>query len=637
MLQGFRNLGKSWLGKLIVGVLFGLLILSFAIWGIADVFRGYGVNIVATVGDRDITIDQMRTAYQNELQQLSRRFGRSITSDQARALGLDQQVLGRLIAETALDERASELGLAVSRETVGEAIVKDPAFRNASGQFDRFAFDSLLRANGLTEQLFITEQQAVMARRQLADALTGAIVPPLAMREAVYRYGAERRNIAYVELPASLAGDVGTPEEAALQAFFDERKAAFRAPEYRTVAVLSLRAEDIAKPSEVSDADAMARYEQLKASRFTTPETRKVQQLAFPSQEEANAAREKILAGASLADIAVERGVRPEDIEIGVFTRDQMIDPAVAEAVFALAPGEVSTPVNGRFGIVLVRAAEVTPASVRPFAEVADEIKREIAIERARPLIDETHDRIEDQRIAGKSLAEIAQEFSLNARTVGPLDQNGNGKDGQPVADIPERETLLRSAFETDIGADNEPLRLADGGYLWYDVTNVESARDRTLDEVRADVTAQWRTDEIARRLSDKAQELVTRLDQGATIEAIAAELSLEARTAQGLARGASQDGLPANVVSQVFSVHTGKSASAGIGDGDRRIVFKVTDATVPAFVTSTQEAERLQTQLAAAMRDDILNEYVAGLQGELDVRINQEALRIALGGSGEF
>jgi len=225
MLQGFRNLGKSWLGKLIVGVLFGLLILSFAIWGIGDVFRGYGVNIVATVGDRDITIDQMRTAYQNELQQLSRRFGRSITSDQARALGLDQQVLGRLIAETALDERASELGLAVSRETVGEAIVKDPAFRNASGQFDRFAFDSLLRANGLTEQLFITEQQAVMARRQLADALTGAIVPPLAMREAVYRYGAERRNIAYVELPASLAGDVGTPEEAALQAFFDERKA----------------------------------------------------------------------------------------------------------------------------------------------------------------------------------------------------------------------------------------------------------------------------------------------------------------------------------------------------------------------------------------------------------------------------
>lgn len=637
MLQGFRNLGKSWLGKLVVGILFGLLILSFAIWGIGDVFRGYGVNTVATVGNREIGVEQVRTAYQNELQQLSRRFGRSITADQARALGLEQQLLGRLIAEAALDERASELGLAVSRDTAGEAIVKDPAFRNASGQFDRLAFDSILRANGLTEQAFITEQQAVLARRQLADALTGAIVPPLAMREAIHRYGAERRSIAYVELPASLAGNVDAPEEAALQSFFDERKAAFRAPEYRTVSILSLGPEDLAKPGEVSDADATARYEEEKARRFTRPETRKLQQLSFPSQEEAKAAHEKILAGASFADIAAERGVRPEDIEIGTFTREQMIDPAVAEAAFALAPGGVSTPVSGRFGVVLVRAAEVTPAAVRPFAEVADEIKREIAIERARSHLDETHDRIEDQRIAGKPLTEIAREFSLNARTIGPLDRGGNGKDGQPVADIPEREALLRLAFETDIGADNEALRLADGGYLWYDVTNVEGARDRTLDEVRADVAAQWRVDEIARRLSDKAQEIVTRLDQGETIEAIATELSLEARTAEGLARGQAQDGLPANVVTQAFSVHAGKAASAGIGDGDRRVVFKVTAATVPAFVTSTQEAERLQGQLATAITDDVLGEYVASLQSELDVRINQQALRTALGTSGEF
>src|SRR3954467_11806287 len=96
MLQGFRKAGQSWLGKTVITVMFGFLIVSFAIWGIGDIFRQSGPSIVAPVGSTKISPETVRPAYQTELQRMSRQFRRNITPEQARLLGLDRQVLTRL-------------------------------------------------------------------------------------------------------------------------------------------------------------------------------------------------------------------------------------------------------------------------------------------------------------------------------------------------------------------------------------------------------------------------------------------------------------------------------------------------------------------------------------------------------------
>src|SRR5262245_24211850 len=211
MLRGIRTASANWLGKAVMGVVMSLLIVSFAIWGIGDIFRGFGRSSLAKVGHTEIGIEQFRQIYNDRLQQLGRQIGRPISPDQARALGFDRQLLAQLVAETALDERARQLRLGLSDAEIGKKITEDPAFRGFSGQFDRSRFEQMIRAAGYSEPRYVVEQRRASLRRQLADTISGEVSAPAAMSDVVNRYQGEQRSIEYVVIDRSKAGDIPAP------------------------------------------------------------------------------------------------------------------------------------------------------------------------------------------------------------------------------------------------------------------------------------------------------------------------------------------------------------------------------------------------------------------------------------------
>ncbi|MBD2750559.1 SurA N-terminal domain-containing protein [Microvirga sp. BT688] len=629
MLRNMRKAGQTIVGKAIATIFFGALIVSFAIWGIGDIFRATPASTVAEVGDTTITVDQTRNAYTNELQRLGRQFRTVISPEQARAFGLDQQVINNLVTDAVLAEKAREMGLSVSDQLVAASIVNNPAFKGADGQFNRALFDQALRNINLSEAGFVQEQRSAMARLHLAEAIAGDINVPLAAREALNRYATERRASAYFLLTAAMAGDIPAPTAEQLQSFFNERKSAFRAPEYRAVTAMALDAAALAKPDAVSEADARARFEQQKA-KYGSPERRTIQQITFPSQAEAEAAAAKIKEGATFESIATERNVSQQDLELGTFTKAEMLDQAVADAAFSLEQGAASAPVAGRFGPVLLRVTQIQPEAVRPFEEVATELRQEVATERAQGQIERIHDEIEDLRAGAKPLADIAREKGLTLVQAPAVDANGLDKAGTPV-NIPAKDAVVKAAFASDIGVDNEALRTGTG-YVWYDVTGIEASREKNLDEVRDQVAAQWREDQVAQRLSERARGLTERLEKGEAIEAVAQEAGATVKTATDLARNPGKDDLTAEAVNRIFAVPVGKAGHAANGP-DARAVFKVTSATVPALVTSTQQAQTTENQLRTALGDDLINQYIAQVRQDLGVTINQQALRQATGG----
>lgn len=632
MMQGLRKAGQTWLGKLVIGALFSLLILSFAIWGIEDMFRNFGTTTVATVGSRDISVETVRNTYQTELQNLSRRFRRNITNTMARQLGLDQQVLGKLIAEAALDQRVDNLGLAISDATIAQAIMADPAFKGPNGAFDKAQFAEVLRNNGYTEQSFVREQRRVYLRQHLAEAIAGGVGAPQAMLEALHRVRSETRDIDYVLLDAGKITPP-TPDEAALQKFFDERKAQFRAPEYRSINVLVLKPEMLAKADQVTDDEAKFEYERLKNTRFGSPERRRVQQLVFPNAEAAKAASDKIKAGTTFETIAKEMNASEQDYDLGNLTKAEVADPAVADAAFALKAGGVSEPVAGRFGSVIVRVPTVEPGTVKPFAEVEGEIKREIATRKARDAARDLHDKIEDQRASAKPLPEIAQSAGLALRSIDGVDANGRGRDGQQVADLPEQEALLRAAFASDIGVDNEAISTRDGGWIWYEVTKVDAPRDRTLAEVKPEVERNWREDAVRRLLSEQAEAMVKAIRDGKSLAEVAqANGGLAVKSAQNLKRDAAAGDVSSAASAVIFATPQGQPGTAPAANGKDRIVFVMKDAKVPPYISTTQEAAQAQEQLRVALGEDLMTQYLTKLQSELGVRINQANLRTALG-----
>ena len=632
MLRNMRLAGQTLVGKIIATIFFGALIVSFAIWGIGDIFRVTPTSTVAEVGDTTISVSQVRNAYNNQIQQLSRQFRTVITPEQARMFGLDQQVLGSLVTEAVLSEEAKRLGLSVSDELVARSIMENPVFRGADGQFNRALFDQALRNAGLSEPGFVEEQRASMIRAHLAEALAGDPTVPTAAKEALHRFTAERRTASYVVLDAAMAGDIPAPTAEQIQSFYEEHKGSFRAPEYRAVNVMALDAAAIAKPDDVSEADARQYYEQHKAN-YGQPERRTIQQIPFTAMEDAQAAAAKIREGTAFEAVAAERGVAAAGLELGTFAKAEMLDPAVADTAFSLAEGGVSDPVQGRFGPVLVRVTRIEPESVRPFEEVVAEIRTAIARERAQSQIESIHDEIEDLRAGAKPLADIAEEKGLTLVQVPAMDAQGLDKAGNPV-NVPEREAVTKAVFASDIGVDNEALR-ADSGYVWYDVTGIEPSREKTLDEVRDQVTAQWREDQISQRLAEKAREMTERLDKGEAIEAVAQEANAPVKAAADLARNAAKDDLSAEAVNRIFATPVGKAGNAANG-ANSRVVYKVTAATVPAMITTTQEAQNIENQLRNGIGDDLINQYIAQARQDLGVTVNQQALQQAIG-SGEF
>ncbi|MGX1788943.1 SurA N-terminal domain-containing protein [Bosea sp. NPDC055332] len=632
MMQGLRKAGQSLIGRIVVAIMFGFLIISFAIWGIGDIFRGYGRNAVAVVGKTEIGLEQVRTAYQNEVQQLQRQQRRQISPELARALGLDQRVLSRLVTDATLDQTATKMGLAVSDETVRNILFADQNLKNAAGQFDPARFNELLRAIGMNEQQFVREQRAATMRQELAEMVVGAVTAPGALQELGHRLRHEQREIAYITLPDSAAGEIAAPSDEVLRKYFDERKAAFRAPEYRTANVLVLTAASLADPSKVSDADARARYEQVKAQRFGSAERRTVQQIGFPSMEEAKAAKARIAAGETFEAVGASRNVAEADLTLGTFTREGLFDPAVRDAAFALAQGAVSEPVQGGFGVVLLRVPTIEAARLKSFEEVADEVRRDVATSRAAEQMTELHDKIEDQRASAKPLPEIAKEFGLALRRFGPADASLGKADGTQETSLPGGDTTQQALFRSDIGVDNEAIRLPNnGGYVWYDVSKIDPPRERGFDEVKAEVEKQWRSDEVATRLSAQAREIVQKLDAGEKLDALAFAQGLALEDAT-LGRQDQSEALPRNVVSLVFGTPAGKAGSAAV-DNAGRIVFQVKTATVSPYVRTTEDAENFVRLLTSSISEDILAQYVGKLQSDLGVQVNQAALRNATGG----
>jgi peptidyl-prolyl cis-trans isomerase D len=631
MLRGLRKASSNWVGKAIMGAVVAFLIGSFAIWGIGDIFRGFGLSTAAKVGRTEITTEQFRQIYNDKLQEIGRQIGKSITMEQARALGFDRQILAQLTAEIALDERARALRLSLSDAEIARRITTQPGFQTPTGAFDAVRFQQAIRQAGYTEQRFVAEQRRSTVRTQLSGTVMGGPLVPHAAIEAMDRYQNEQRSAEYVLLDHAQAGDLPAPTPEALAQYFEQRKILFRAPEYRKIEVLSLIPGDQANWIEVSDDDIKRAYEDHRDS-FGTPERRQLQQMVFPSVEAATADAERIAKGASFAEIAKERGFADKDIELGTLTKKSVIDRAVADAAFALKEGETSAPVQGRFGVALIHVAKIEPEQIRPLAEVAPEIKRAIATERAKAQILSVYDKIEDVRSEGHTLAEAASTLKLAARSV-ELDRSGHDPAGLPVKDLPDAQRLLASAFSTDVGVDADPLKVQDG-YVWFEVAGVTPSHDRTLADVKDRVEARWREEEIAKLLKDKAAQMLDKLKGGSTLADLAAAGGLKVETITGLKRGAASPPLSASATDKVFVTPKDAAASADAEQPGEQVVFRVTDIVVPKTDMNSDEAKTIAQALNRSLSEDIFSQYIAKVESEIGVTINRNAVSQVVSGS---
>lgn len=619
MLEALRRGSQG----IVVKLLMAILILSFAVWGVADVFTGFGRSSIAEVGDTKITPDQYQRAYQNELNAISYRAGRRITADQARAFGLDNQVLQRLIASAAVDQHASDLKLALADAALVEGLKRDPAFHGADGKYSRAAVENIMRELGLSEAGFLALRRKEEIRRQLTSALTESVVVPQAMIELMHAWREETRTLQHLTIDADKVVAITPPDEAKLKATYDANKQEFMTPPMRKLQVLVLSVDALKQRVTISDADVKAAYEHEKAI-YDTPEKRRVQQISFPDRAAADAAKKDIDGGKSFADVAKDRGAKESDIDLGLITQKQLIDPKIAEAAFQLAKDAVSSPIEGRFATVLLRVTAIESGTQSTFETVKDKVRDKLAAEKARVEVHKYHDEVDDGRAGGRPLKDIAEQTKLAFHDIAATDRSGKTPDGKLALEVADAARIIAAGFEAQIGVERDPVELGDGGYAWVDVLSITPAAEKAFDAVKDDAKVLYEKNERDRQLRERADKLVERLKAGEAIEAVAGDAGgAKVETTTPITRNTTPQGLGRNAVALAFTLPKGGAGSADSADGRSRSVFVVSEITAAKPATEEQ-ALKISKELEGNLQNDAIAAYVGALQSQMGVSVNQ-------------
>ncbi len=621
MFDLLRRAAHTWVAKLLML----LLVASFGIWGVSrSLISGGTSTTVVSVGDQHVDVNEFRLAYQRQVANLSQQFGMRLTPEQARAFGVEQQVLAQLVAGASLDQLAEDMNLGLSQDRLAQLIGDDPAFKAVNGQFDRTLFTSRLRNAGIREDDYIKERSKVAVRSQIVDAVSNGFTAPKTLVDALKLYRQESRGIDYLLLTNANIEPIKAPAEDVLAKWFEGAKTRFRAPEYRKIAFLKLQPEDIADAASVTDDQIREDFEKRKES-FRTPEARTIEQLTFQNKDLANAALAALKTGTTFDQLVTDQGKTAADVFLGEFSKDKVPDQAIADAAFAVSKDGGTTPVvDGTFGPVIVRVSNIKPESVKTLDEVKEEIRKQLAISNASQELINVHDQIEDLRGSGSTLEQIAEQLKLKAIVIDAVDATGLDKDGNEVKDIPAKQQVLGAAFKTEAGADAPSLSIGTDGYLWFDVRDITPERDRPLSEVKDKAIADWTAEQQKLELAKKAEELKQQAQKGTSLADIAAPLGITVESKSGITRGTDDAVLGRAGVIAAFSGPIDTIASAVGGDPTTQILLKVTEVNTEPTGDVLNNQDQQITATANAAGDDILDQMVNLLQTQYGASVNQ-------------
>lgn len=620
MLDALRRASRTWVAKALLIVLVG----SFAVWGVSSSLVTGTSSAVVTVGDVKVSPTDFRLAYERQVATMSQRFGTRLNAEQARAFGVENQVFAELVAGAALDQLSRDMNLGLSEGRLAQLIADDPAFRGVNGQFDRMAFSAVLRNAGLRENDYINNRSQVAIRTQVVEAVSDGYKAPEVLTNALRQYRNEARTIDFLLLSNANIDPVKAPGDDVLAPWFETNKAKYRAPEFRKIVYVALEPKDIVDTAAITDEALQADYETNK-EKYRTPATRTIEQLTFADRAAADAAAAKLASGTTFDALFTEQGKTAADVLLGDFAQTNVPDLKLAEPAFAVTENGGTTPViDGTFGPIILRITNIRPENLKTFDEVKEELRNELALSEAANGILAVHDRIEDSRAEGLSLAEAATKNNLKAVSIDAIDAQGNDQKGEEINGLPEKAALLGEVFKTEVGTETQPLNVGREGYAWFEVLDVIPDRDRTLDEVRERVVVDWTAEQQRQTLAKKAEELAERVRKGGDLATIATELGMVVENKTGLHRGAQDPVLGPAAVSAAFAGPVGHVANTPGVDGEGQILLKVTEVNADATTDALANDDQQIAAVAGVSGDDILDQMVSALQTTYGVSINR-------------
>ena len=590
MLQRIRDLVSGW----IAGVIFVLLIIPFAFWGINYYFGESGDVVAAEVNGSPITLAE----YQQTLQELRQRLQELNTgmSPAEQDQFLRQRTLESLVNRKLLEQANTALGLRVSNAQVRATIEGVPYFQGDSG-FDADLYQASINAMGMSATRFEAQVRQDMMSEQLQSGLIESAFITDAEARWVAGIRAQQRDIRYAVLSVDALRDGIEVTGEDVQKYYEAAGAKFMDPERVRLSYIELSAESMAAEVKVTEDELRAYYEDNRAN-YGVAEQREIRQLLVTLPEKAGdvlvekaKARAEAIAGElnggkSMQEIATGQdeasGSGVEYSEFGFLTLG-VLEPEVDAVAFALKEGERSAPVQSKFGLHIVEVTRIKGGETGAFEDVREQVEKDYRRAEAEKRFFELADRLATLAFESPDTLEIAAEdLGLPVRESELISRDHSGPDalGDPK--------VLAAAFSEDVlrnGNNSELIELDNTRAVVLRLQEHVKQRKKPLHEVRDEVLASIRLDRARDQVRASGEAIVEKLKKGAA----AADLAAESGFAWQEAPGAMMDEPSVNraVLRAAFAAGTPAAGSAvysgvSLGTGDFAIVA-VTGVRNPA------------------------------------------------------
>ncbi|HIJ38636.1 MAG TPA: hypothetical protein HPP80_07030 [Rhodospirillaceae bacterium] len=620
MLDAFRRASQTWFIK----ILFGILVLAFSSWGIGDVIRLRAEATPAiVVGKQSIAASEVAEQVHRDLERLAPAFGGKLSIEQAKAMGLLRRSIDQMVWRSLMDQNARALWLEPDDETLRRTIAATPAFQNQLHVFDKAVYlHAMQRAGFANDKQFVDAKRQDIARDQLVRLIADGAVFPETVARPLFVYHHEQRIAETVSFTAEKMPMPSRPDDKVLENFYKANSAKFMSPEMRGLTAVVLLSAELAEGFSPDDQTVERAY-QARLGEFQTSEKRSLQQVLFDDQGKALAFLEDAKKLGNIA--AAAKAAKLDLIDLGWVTKQELPLPALADAAFGTAAPGLYGPVQSPLGWHVVAVSATTPGKTRPLAEMRAQIVRDLKKEEATNRLYAQSTALEDAIGAGNGMDEAAASVNVKPLKIAAVDRHGLGPDGKPVPGLPMAAEFIETAFQTSAGSNSEVAQFKDGsGYFVLHVENVAAPQLKPFDLVKDQVFAAWSQEAKLQEAARQAEAAQARLRRGDSL--VEAVRPLIPSTSPPLKRTNDPQGVAGGLASAVFKLSKpGDTTLVKTADGE---VLARLKAIIPADIKAeTQDFNKTRAQLADALGEDLLQQYLAGLDKEMGVHINTAAI----------
>ena len=624
MLLKLKDQSSRWYVK----ALFALLVVSFSMWGITDIFVNY-VNMrpVATVDGHNISQEEFDARLQAMVSRAQELSKGQLNSDQVKEMGIPQKILDSLIDQKLIGTELNKRNLMVTDASIRQRIQTIPTFLNEQGAFDKRAFDYLLRTNHISEGQFIAEIRNDLLQQQLFGALFSGLQLPQSYVDLLFRGFFEQRVFAVVTVPFSKMVVKNTPKEADLKKFYQDNQDQFAVPEMRKVSWLEIDPKILKDRVAVTQDKLQEEYERRKAE-FKTAEKREVKQVNFKDEDTAQKAVDSMKNGRPVP--AAARDFSGEFKNLGLVTKQQLPD-LVADGLFESGLGEITGPISTPFGWQVYMVSKIEPSFTKSFMEMRTVLESELKKQLANEQIYELKNKIEDSLAGGANVTEIAKENNFKIQVVEAVSRTG--KDNNEKIALPEtdREELLEQIFVLSENTESQMIETKSGTSYIINVDKIQPAHVPEFEKIKGKVAKVWGERKRYELSLIVAQQLVKDARSVANLSRMALSRKLSIKMLDPLSRVDSEKDekihkqFSPRLIGQMFELSPGKAAFGVtpelVGGGIQVVMLQ---KVLPFKEAPLKDKKKqMEKKLADLAYQDASMIYVKSLRDHASISIN--------------